>query len=264
MLKSNGTLYKELNKVIRKMCNEAKEMWLSKRCSQIEANSSKNCTKKMHDEIRELTGKRKSSPQGRCIRAVDGSMLTDRNDILNRWAECIKELFEDDREDKPETDMPMEGPKIMKDEVRAAMKKTNYGKAAGPHNIKIETLDALGDCWGMDFFTNLLNQIYDSGEIPKEMCKSIFIMLPKKDGATECDMHRTISLMSHLRKLLLRILMQRMRSKLKPEISNSQSGFMADKGTRNAIFTFSVIIERTIEMKIYIFALLTMPRHSIE
>ena len=154
----------------------------------------------MHDEIIELTGNRKSNPQGRCIRAVDGSMLTDRN------TEYIEELFEDDREDKPEIDKPMEGPKIMKDEVRAAMKKMKYGKATGPDNITIETSDALGD-WGIDFITNLLNQIYDSGEIPKEMCTSIFIMLPKKDGATECGMHRTISLMSHLTKLLLRILM---------------------------------------------------------
>ena len=72
-------------------------------------------------------------------------MLTDRNDILNRWAEYIEELFEDDREGKPEIDKPMEGPKIMIDEVRAAMKKMKYGKAAGPDSITIETLDALGD-----------------------------------------------------------------------------------------------------------------------
>ena len=81
------------------------------------------------------------------------------------------------------------------------------------------------------------------------MCKSIFILLPKKDGATECGMHKTITLMSHLTKLLLRILMQSMRSKLRPEISNSQFRFMAYKGTRNAIFTLSMMIERTIEMK---------------
>ena len=81
MLKNNNTQYQELNKVIRKKSNEAKEMWLSNKCSQIEANSLKKCTKKMHDETRELTGRRKSCPRGRCIRSVDGSMLTDRNDI---------------------------------------------------------------------------------------------------------------------------------------------------------------------------------------
>ena len=55
----------------------------------------------MFDEIRELTGKRKSCPQSGCIRAKDGSMLTDRNDILIRWAEHIIEMFEDSRKDKP-------------------------------------------------------------------------------------------------------------------------------------------------------------------
>ena len=69
MLKSNNTQYQELNKMIRKKCNEAEEIWLSNKCSQIEANSLQNFTKDMHGEIRELTVKRKS---------MVGSMLTDR------------------------------------------------------------------------------------------------------------------------------------------------------------------------------------------
>ena len=77
----------------------------------------------------------------------------------------------------------MESPKIMQDEVRAAMRKIEYGKAAGPNNITIEILAALDD-WGIDFITILLNQIYDSGEILKEMYKSIFIMLPKYSVAS--------------------------------------------------------------------------------
>ena len=122
------------------------------------------------------------------------------------------------------------------------MRKMKYGKAAGPGNITIETLVALGD-WGVDLITDLLNELYDNVETPEEMCKSIFMVLPKKEGATECGMHRTISLMSHLTKLLLRILMQRMRGKLTTEISDSQFGFVEDKGTRNAIFTLLMMIE---------------------
>ena len=83
--KGNDIQYKELNKEIRNKCNEAKEIWLNNKCAQIEANS-RYCTKDMHDEIRELTGKRKSCPQNGCIRTNDGSMLTDRNEILDRWA----------------------------------------------------------------------------------------------------------------------------------------------------------------------------------
>ena len=50
-------------------------------------------------------------------------------------------------------------------------------------------------------------------------------------------------------KILLRVLMHRMRKCIRPEISNKQFGFMPDKGTRNAIFTLSMLIERSMEMQ---------------
>ena len=66
--------------------------------------------------------------------------------------------------------------------------------------------------------TKLLNAIYDSGAIPEDLAKSVFIALPKIPGATECELHRTISLMSHITKVLLRVLMLRMRKSLRPEM----------------------------------------------
>ena len=68
-----------------------------------------------------------------------------------------------------------------------------------------------------------------TGEIPTDLKKSVYTTIPKK-GAVECDQHRTISLMSHLTKVMLRVLMNRMRNKIVPEISVTQFGFMADKG----------------------------------
>ena len=60
---------------------------------------------------------------------------------------------------------------------------------------------------------------------------------------------RTISIMSHLTKVLLRVIMARMRKSLRPEISQLQFGFVPDKSTRNAIFTLSMLAERCIEMQ---------------
>ncbi|GFS10292.1 retrovirus-related Pol polyprotein from type-1 retrotransposable element R2 [Elysia marginata] len=71
--------------------------------------------------------------------------------------------------------------------------------------------------------------------------------LQKKPGATECENHRTVSLMSHTLKLLLRILLTRIRSKIKPEISETQFGFVANNGTTNAIFTMMMLMRRCIE-----------------
>ena len=61
--------------------------------------------------------------------------------------------------------------------------------------------------------------------------------------------YRTISLMSHMTKVTLKILLQRMRGRTKGETSEEQFGFMPDKGTRNAIFTLRMITERCVEMQ---------------
>ena len=54
--------------------------------------------------------------------------------------------------------------------------------------------------------------------------------------------------MSHVTKVLLKILMMRMRNKIKSEIAEEQYEFMTDKSRRNAIFIFRMLIERTIEV----------------
>ena len=142
----------------------------------------------------------------------------------------------------------MDGPPILKEEVSAAIRKMKHGKAVGPNNIPIEVFAVLEDI-GIDFLTKLLNSIYDSGKIPKDLAKSVFITLPKIPGTMDCELYRTISLMSHLTKVLLRIIMARMRKSLRPEISQLQFGFVPDKSTRNAIFTLSMLAESCIEMQ---------------
>ena len=107
-------------------------------------------------------------------------------------------------------------------------------------------LKALGDT-GVNILHSLVNKIYDSGEIPNDMLKSVFIALPKKPNTLDCDQHRTISLMSHTLKLLLKIVLERCRSNIRPEIAQCQYGFMPDKGTRNAIFTLRMLSERSIQ-----------------
>ena len=79
------------------------------------------------------------------------------------------------------------------------------------------------------------------------MKKSIFIAIPKKTATTECEQHRTISLMSHITKILLRIIMMRVRNKIKPEIAEEQCGFVDGKGTMNAIYLLRTLMERSLE-----------------
>jgi len=51
-------------------------------------------------------------------------------------------------------------------------------KAAGPDEIVTEMLTSLED-FGMEKLTELINKLYNSGEIPNDLSKSIFTALPK-------------------------------------------------------------------------------------
>ena len=244
--KSHPLEYRSINKEIKKKCSEAKEQWLNEQCSEIESKLNVN-TRYAHKKINEITGK-STCTSSRCIKSKNGGVLMEKSEILNRWSEYIQELFDDDRLPKPNIRKNIEGPSIMKDEVRQAIKSMKNNKATGPDEIAAEMIQSLDEL-GIDVITKLINEIYDTGEIPEDLTKSIFIALPKKPGATECELHRTISLMSHVTKILLKILMMRMKNKITPEIAKEQYGFMTDKSTRNAIFILRILIERTIEVK---------------
>lgn len=75
-------------------------------------------------------------------------------------------------------------------------------------------------------------------------------MLPKKNNATECSEYRTISLMSHTLKLLLKIIQHRTYHKLEQEISQTRFGFREDLGTREALFGVNVLIQRSLDMNV--------------
>ena len=120
------------------------------------------------------------------------------------------------------------------------------GKATGPDMISIEMIEPLEEM-GIEAVTHLLNEMYKTGEMPKDMLKSIFIAIPKKVGTIDCESHRTISLVSLITKTLLRILLIRARNKIKRETSEVQLGFQEGKGTINAIFTLRNVVERCLE-----------------
>ena len=118
-------------------------------------------------------------------------------------------------------------------------------KSPGPDDIVTEMLVAAGDM-GIAEVTKLSNMMYIQGGFPSELNKSIFT-LPKVNGATKCEKHRTISLMSHITKLVFRIVINKIRGRTLQEVSPEQYGFMPDKGTRNAIFVLKRLVERSVE-----------------
>jgi len=57
------------------------------------------------------------------------------------------------------------------------------------------------------------------------MTFSTFIPLPKKSDLKQCANYRTIALVSHASKILLRIILERIRVKTETKIADEQAGF---------------------------------------
>ena len=81
------------------------------------------------------------------------------------------------------------------------------------------------------------------------MKESMIIPLPEKGDLLECGNYRLISLVSHITKLILSVLIRRIRNKLLPEINEGQFGFRKDSGTRNGISVLRLNGERAVVMQ---------------
>ena len=71
--------------------------------------------------------------------------------------------------------------------------------------------------------------------------KVIFIPIPKKGNAKECSNYHTIALISHTRKVMLKILQARLQQYVNHELPDVQAGFRKGRGTRDQIAHISWI-----------------------
>ena len=74
--------------------------------------------------------------------------------------------------------------------------------------------------------------------------RSIFIPILKKDNAKECSNYRTIALISHAGKVMLKILQARPQQYVNHELPEFQAGFRKGRATRGQIANIRWIIEK--------------------
>ena len=244
--------YKDLDKEIKIKCKLRKEEWIKERCQEIE-DLEKTNTQLMYEKVKEIAGK-KGPPRGTIIQDEQGNILTEIEEVLERWERYVKQLFQDNNRNPLDNTgtTEMEGPNILNSEIKMAIKKMGTKKAEGEDEIVIEMIEAGGDI-AIEKITKLANNIYNTGHIPDIMKKSTFIVIPKKAGTTDCSKHRTISIMSQVGKIILRVIMNRIRNKIQIDSDKEQFGFKSGKGTRNAIFSLRVLLERAIEKQKNVF-----------
>ena len=118
----------------------------------------------------------------------------EKQEVIERWADYEEELYKDEsRKEGGMDELVNEVTIISRKEIEMVIKELPKGKACGVDNICAELLQNM-DEKGMEIMTNLINKIYNSGYIPEEFRKSIFVPLPKVRKSQECSDYRTISM----------------------------------------------------------------------
>ena len=90
------------------------------------------------------------------------------------------------------------------------MKYLKGGKSPGDDNIPAELIKNGGEAM-ISALTIIYNNIWETGEWPTPWTKSMIITLPKKGNLQICNNYRTISLISHPSKVMLKVLLNRLK-----------------------------------------------------
>lgn len=171
--------YRDTHRLIRNKIKEAKELWMTERCREVEELHQKHDLFNLHKKVKEVTGKHKPRT---CTRIVDGEnkpILTEQK-LEEVWTNYIRELFDDGGPSFHSQIETENGPDIMISEIERALKNTKNGKAAGPDNIYPELIKLInGD--NLKLLVNLFNSVYNTGNIPQDWLRSTFIPIPKKN-----------------------------------------------------------------------------------
>ena len=78
---------------------------------------------------------------------------------------------------------------------------------------------------------------------------SVFIPIPKKGNAKVCSNYRTIALISHASKVMLKILQASLQQYMNHELPDVQAGFRTGRETRDQIANIRWIIEKAREFQ---------------
>ena len=99
---------------------------------------------------------------------------------------------------------------ILESEVEAAIQALKMGKSAGIDNIPAELIKAGGHIV-IQILLDICNKIWETGIWPSDWTKSMIISLHKKGSKQKCENYRTISLISHSSKIMLKIILNRLK-----------------------------------------------------
>ena len=124
------------------------------------------------------------------IKDRNGMDLTEAEEIKKRWQEYTEELYNKDLHDPDNHDGVITHlePDILECEVKWALESMTTNKASGGDGIPVELFQIQKDD-AVKVLHSIYQQIWKNQQWPQDWKRSVFILIPKKGKAKECQLH---------------------------------------------------------------------------
>ena len=139
--------------------------------------------------------------------------------MKRRWQEYIEELYKKalHNPDKHSGVITHLEPDILKFKVKWALESITTNKASGGDGIPVQLFQILRG-YAVKVLPSICQQIWKTQQWPQDWKRSVFIPIPKKGNAKERLNYRTIALISHASKIMLKILQVRLQQYMNCEL----------------------------------------------
>src|SRR5713101_4669130 len=244
-LKDTGTKnpnYKFICKLLRKRIKEDYEKYRKGRLQ--EAAKNRTSLKKVNKEL--------------CLKQTIPSAFIDNDGIRQssrKEMQNIIQIFYNDLYEKKEEiiapllDNTEEVPPILPEEIEHALQQMKKGKTTGMDTIKIEDIFKGGPAL-FQALAERFTWYIKEGKVPTEWKTSKTILIFKKGNIEDIRNYRPICLLSHLYKILTRVILNRIQTTLEENNRREQAGFRKGFSTIDHIHVLAQLTERFREYQI--------------
>ena len=229
-----------------------RERWWDALLSDMENDLKRNRQGDFFKKMKRLSGN-KVTPIDTIL--DESGQLLDRNeDKLARWRRHFEKVLNVDNDVSEEVlagvvdNSDMEVTDVTREEVEKAVVKLKNGKAPGSDRIVAELLKNGGEAM-VDWLTELVQEVWKTGQVPQEWKNATLVPLFKKKDRRVCDNYRGISLLSVPGKVLALILLERLHPIIDPQLMETQCGFRKGRGTVDQLWVIRQVAERATEYR---------------
>lgn len=232
--------YKDERRAAKKIVKKAKRSSWKQFGNTLE--SPRNENQKLFFHVMKKVNEDADYPKQNNLKSENGSLLTDRKEIVERWREYFEErfaLFEDTDLTKPEAET---GESISRNELQKSLQRMKAGRSAGRDGITSEMIKYMGEK-GQEKLLDVINTAWECKEVPRDWKETIVFPFYRNGDKSLCESYGAISLLSIAAKVYARILEQRIRHQTEAQLNEAQCGCRQNRSKNDHAFVIRQLIE---------------------